>query len=387
MSYRKVGTINGLNKYKIIIEAGYIDGKRTRKKETFIGTAEEVKKREIELKQEFYHINKIKINDNKNLTFQEFSEKFINDYCKNPISEVGKTTLKNYEYMLEKINEKIGDEKIKSITTKRLDDLYGELAIGKKGQKLSSKTISHYHNLLSLMFKKAKKWDDIKENPHLEVEPIKIVKSNKKAYDLRQVNLLLKCLENERIKYRTIIILALVTAARRSELCALRWPDIDFEEKRIYIDNSLKVVKGEVDEEKAKTPYSVRYVYLDNAIIKLLKEYKKWQDDYILKMGNKWLGTNRVFTAINGKHIHPDTCNKILSKILKKYNLPHLSFHELRHTNNSLLKSYNVSTHTISKNDGHSSEAITKNTYIHKYEDDKRQCATVFENILNSYSI
>ena len=49
---------------------------------------------------------------------------------------------------------------------------------------------------------------------------------------------LLNCLKNENIKYRAIITLAIDSGIRRSELCAIRWSDIDFDNNALYIDNS-----------------------------------------------------------------------------------------------------------------------------------------------------
>ena len=110
---------------------------------------------------------------------------------------------------------------------------------------------------------------------------------------------------------------------------------------------SLKVVNGEVDEKRAKTEYSIRKLDLSDKTIKLLQEYKKWQDDYIADKGDKWLGTNRIFTAINGKYIHPDTINDILQRIIKKYNLPKITFHELRHTYATILNDSGKNAKTI----------------------------------------
>ena len=54
--------------------------------------------------------------------------------------------------------------------------------------------------------------------------------------------------ENECIKYRALITLALDSGARRGEIVALKWSDLDFDTGSLKIDNSLKVVKGVVDE-------------------------------------------------------------------------------------------------------------------------------------------
>ena len=377
MSYSKIGTKNGVNKYEIVIEVGNdITGKRKRIRRYFYGTKEDVEIKHAELTKQYYHKSKkLNLND---ITFKEYSEIFIKNYC---IPNISKITLKDYKQMLGTILELIGDIKLKKITTFMLDNMYQKIKVGKKGKELSPKTMSHYYNLMSLMFKQAKKWKFVESNPNEDAVKPKLVKRKRNFYDNDQTMLLLSCLLNENIKYRTIITLALITGIRRSELCAIRWNDIDFENKTLYIDNSLKVINGVVDEKKAKTQYSIRYVELNDTTIQLLKEYKNWQNEYIANMGSKWLGTDRVFTAINGKHMHPDTCSDILRKIIKKYDLPKLTFHELRHTFATILNGNGIDPKTISELLGHSDTSTTMNIYTHPLLSNKKASANVFDNM------
>ena len=90
-----------------------------------------------------------------------------------------------------------------------------------------------------------------------------------------------------------------------------------------------------------------------------------------------WLGTNRIFTAINGKHIHPDTINDILQRIIKKYNLPKITFHELRYTYATILNDSGKSAKTISELLGHADASITLNTYTHNRCSKKRVCLCI----------
>ena len=125
--------------------------------------------------------------------------------------------------------------------------------------------------------------------------------------------------------------------------------------------------------------------WLQEAYIeKLLKEYKAWQDGYKLYMGNKWKGTDRVFTDKYGEHIHPCTCNKILQKIVNKYNLPKITFHELRHTCATLLNSQGVDPVTIKERLGHSNINITLDIYTHALEQNKKDSVNVFAQLQNN---
>lgn len=380
MSCKRVGTKNGIGHYEIIVECGYnAFGKRNRIKRQFYGCKKDAEIFEAKLTKEFYHKgDKVKLND---LTFNEYTNMFIENYC---VPNISKITLKDYQAMLKRILPLIGEIKLKKINSLMLDNMYQKIKVGVNGNELSPKTMTHYYNLIGLMFKQAKKWKLIDYNPNEDAKKPKLIKSKRKFYDTEQVLKLLGCLEQENIKVRTLISLAINTGARKSEICALRWSDIDFENKNIYIDNSLKVIDGVVDEKKAKTEYSVRHVEVGDNILQLLNEYREWQNTYILQMGDKWQGTDRIFTAINGNHIHPDTPNKILQKVLTKYNLPKISFHELRHTYASIMNYNGIDAKTISEQLGHANVNISLNIYTHTFENKKRVCANVFDNLKNT---
>ena len=68
----------------------------------------------------------------------------------------------------------------------------------------------------------------------------------------------------------------------------------------------------------------------------------------------------------------PGTCDHILRKIVKKYNLDPICFHELRHTCASLLINSGVDPKTVSKRLGHSDTSITMEIYTHAFEESKK---------------
>lgn len=375
MGYKKIGKRDGINIYEAVIEVGYdVFGKRIRKRQRFIGDNESAKYWYAELIKKYYHKGK-KVTIT-NMTFEDYSKIFIEKYCNCNIEKI--TTL-GYKQYLKAILPLIGNIKLNKITSYMLDSMYQKIKKGKRNKELSSKTMLHYYNLMSLMFKQAKKWKFIETNPNEDTNKPKLIKTTRKFYDEEQVKELFKCLEKEDIKIRTIISLALVSGIRRSELCAIRWPDIDFDNKTLYIDNSLKIIDGKVDEENAKTQYSIRTIDLNEKMINLLKQYKDWQDNFILKLGSHWEGTNRVFTAKDGHHMHPSTPNKFLQDIIKKYNLPKITFHELRHTCASIMNLNGIDAKTISERLGHADATITLNTYTHSTNLAKKESAKVFE--------
>lgn len=233
-----------LNKYKITIELGYdILGNRKRKTFNFTGTKSEAIKKEAELKTEYYHVGESKrISD---LTFRDLSEIFIERYCKPNISQV---TTYGYQKTLKKVLPIIGSKKLKDITPFVLDSMYQKLGVGVDGQKLGYHSNYNYYKLVNVMFNQAIRWEIMDRNPNAKANKPKKEHKEKNFYDVNQVKKLLDVLEFESIKYKTLIVLALDSGARRSEICALRWSDIDLDTKMMSITKSLKVFDGVVDE-------------------------------------------------------------------------------------------------------------------------------------------
>ncbi len=153
-------------------------------------------------------------------------------------------------------------------------------------------------------------------------------------------------------------------------------------ERDYYLEDGINY--GIKNEAKAKNTYSNRKIIISQACIDLLKEYKAWQDDYKKKIGKMWKNENRIFTSKYGTHIHPDTCTDIFCQIIKKYNLPKITFHELRHTCTSLLVDNGVNIKAVSLRLGHSNTNTTMNIYTHAYEASKQQSADMFDKILKS---
>ncbi len=368
-----------VNKYKITIELGYdILGNRKRKTEIFNGTKPEAIKREAELKSEFYHIGKtMKIND---LTFEELSEIFIEKYC---IPNISQVTTFGYKKSLARINPIIGKIKLNKITPLILDDMYQQLKIGKKGE-LGYHSMYNLYKVINVIFNQAIRWEIMDKNPNLKANKPKREHKEKRFYDLNQVKKLLDVLDNESIKYKTLIVLALDSGARRSEICALRWSDIDFSTRTMSITKSLKVIEGVIDEKTTKTESSKREIMLSESTIKQLEEYREWQNAYKLINKQRWKGTDdRIFTAIDGSYMFPGTCDHILRKIVKKYNLDPICFHELRHTCASLLINSGIDPKTVSKRLGHADVSITMEIYTHSFEASKVACANKFDEMMS----
>ena len=377
MSIKRIGTKDKQGIYEITIERGFDDkGIRRRIKRRFVGSKKEAEDKELELKNLYFHkqntVNKIK-----NISFSSFCDTFLQKYNK-PITEV---TKKGYKQMMKTLCDKIGVYDIKNITTLTIDETLKSIKYKNKNKPLAEKSMLHYYELLMLLFNQALKWNYVDNNPVKNATRPSPSKQQKDCYDEDEIIQLITCAKNEPIKNQICILIPILTGMRKGELCGLVWQDIDFTNKTLTIDNSLKVVDGKVYEDNAKTDSSVRTIYIGDGIIKLFEEYKKWQNDYKTKMGSKWIGdkVDRILTDRYGRHMHPDSPYKIFKNFLKKYGLRDITFHMLRNTNASYLNSKGVDPKTVASIEGHATPIITYGIYINALDKSKKDAANIID--------
>lgn len=84
-----------------------------------------------------------------------------------------------------------------------------------------------------------------------------------------------------------------------------------------------------------------------------------------LVAGEKWADYDLVFPNLVGRPLQPTNVVRALKAALKKAGLPAIRFHDLRHTNATLLLLMNVHPKIVSERLGHSDVRITLNLYSH----------------------
>lgn len=248
---------------------------------------------------------------------------------------------------------------------------------------LSSKTILEHHRLLHAMLQNAVYWQILPYNPADRVKPPKHERPQIKYYDDVQCKQLLEALENEEIKFQTIVILTLFTGMRRGEVLGLEWSDIDFKEGFVHITKASQYTSDKgIFVKDPKTHSSIRKVGIPDIVINMLYKYKTWYDAEKEKCGDLWNNSNRLFVTWNGNPMHPDTVTDWFRSFIEKNNLPKITFHGLRHTNATLLISKNVDVAVVASRLGHAQITTTLNFYVHPVEAHNKEAGNVLEKML-----
>lgn len=271
-------------------------------------------------------------------------------------------------------------EKISKTLELKLEQLFEPV---NEDSTLSSKTILHHHRLISSILSTAVQWQVIFSNPCERVKPPKVEKSEPRYLDETEASYLLELLETEDIQFRTAIQLLLYTGFRRGELLGLEWADIDFKNQIIHVRrSSLYLPDKGIFEDDTKNNTSERVIKVSSVAFQALREYKLWQSEQRMKLGDQWHQSNRLFTAWNGKPMHPDTLTGWFHNFVTRNNLPQISIHSLRHTNATLLIAQHMPITTVANRLGHANAATTTKIYAHAIRSADAAAAETLENIL-----
>ena len=118
---------------------------------------------------------------------------------------------------------------------------------------------------------------------------------------------------------------------------------------------------------------------------RLLKRKEEIEHNKIL-YGNSYNHKYDEFVFVNdlGNLYLPDYVTDIFGNIIKKNNLKHIRFHDLRHSCASLLVKNKVPMKNIQEWLGHSSYNLTADTYSHLDFESKLESANVISQSLSS---
>lgn len=303
---------------------------------------------------------------------------YILDWLTFKQGEIEQTTYQTYEDLINSMVIKFG---FYNISTKQISQL-------------SPKVFQKYLNSLALQYSRSsitKIWVIIKqclkygelqnELPSNLATMVKVPLESKVAVKkkeipfltMEQANIFYDMLEykDERniSRFKTsnnahALVLILYTGMRVGELIALKWKNVDLDNKRIHIVESSANIKENgktISVDKApKTESSVRYVPLPDRAIEMLEYFRKIRKN------------EYVCISKNGMKMNRRNISHTLNSMCKYANLPQLNIHALRHSYGSILLSQGVDIKIISELLGHSNITTTYNVYIGIREDDKQ---------------
>ncbi|WP_298481680.1 tyrosine-type recombinase/integrase [uncultured Ruminococcus sp.] len=251
------------------------------------------------------------------------------------------------------------------------------------GQHLSPATVRRNLTILQSIMKLAIKRRILTENP-ARAELLDIPKVTAPKIDIftkQEAAAMLEALEGEPLQFQVLIQLAIITGARRGELVALKFSDIDRQSNKITIERAAIKRTGQPPEIKPPKDYEVRTVAVSPQCIELIDRLEQEKRLQRRTLGTYWHEGGWLFTQDNGEMMNPQTPTKQFSKFLKRHGFQHRKFHALRHTSATLLLYGGVSLKQVQGRLGHG-DIETTNKYLHCLAEADEEAACVLQDML-----
>ncbi|MFT8425731.1 MAG: tyrosine-type recombinase/integrase [Liquorilactobacillus sp.] len=334
---------------------------------------------ESALRRDLLNVDKHGYSQNNNLKYDDVYKYFIKSY-KNTVKE---STLNRVLGLFKHhVLPVLGNYRIKYITTPMCQNIVNQWAT----ELVDFRKIKNY---AGLVFKEAKRLKIIYDNPMDLVtlpKPVKKVGSEKfeNFWDKNELKNFLKCLDKEYAEsnYKAIALFRLLafTGARKSEILALQWSDIDFINKTLTINKTItRSVDNKMIIGTPKTPKSIRTLDLDPKTVSIMKKWHQNQRKELSILGFNADRTGQLIFSNNQNRLLTTTKpNKWLDRIIKKYDLKHIGVHGLRHTFASIAFESGATIKQVQEQLGHADVQTTLNVYSHVSKYAKKQTINKF---------
>jgi integrase len=256
--------------------------------------------------------------------------------------------------------------KLQDVTTKVLQDYIDEKQEnGRKDGKggLSAASLRRHKNILNQTLKEAVKNKLLSQNPCEFLVLPQQEKYQSNFYSVPQLQRLFDAIHDDPL-YPLVKITAMY-GLRRSELLGLKWDSVDFDGNRLTIRHTVSKVTKAVEKDKTKNTSSFRSFPLTADAQCIFQAAKAQETANRRLFGKTYQENTYVFKWDNGRPYSPDYISKHFSKLLKKHSLPHIRFHELRHSCASLLINEGFSLKDVQEWMGHADIKMTADIYGH----------------------
>jgi integrase len=184
-----------------------------------------------------------------------------------------------------------------------------------------------------------------------------------------------------------IVYLAAATGMRLSELLALKWSNINFEDRVILVyESSHYSSKNDWDDphhlNTTKEGKPKSFIELSDKDLEFLRQYRMEQKERARRYRGEYFDNNLVFARENGMYLRNDTVSKEFTRFARSNGF-HVTFHGLRHTHCTMLLQAGVPTAYVSRRVGHQRTSTTSDIYQHAEKAAGMNLGDVYHNILD----
>jgi integrase len=256
--------------------------------------------------------------------------------------------------------------KLQSIQTVNLNTLYQDLlSSGRRDGKggLSTQSVRYVHVILRRCFEDAVAWGLLLRNPAQHAAVPAKSRPKHQTWNADEVRRFLDAAMKDPLFPG--LVLSATTGMRRGEVLGLTWADVDLPNATLSVRQTVVARGYDVLVSAPKTERSRRSIYLDEYTVAVLKTHRSDQRRVSLELGVPIEAGQYVLTRPEGGPVHPQTYSATFERIVRDSGLPKIRLHDLRHTWATLALSLGTHPKVVSDQLGHSSIAVTMDTYSH----------------------
>ena len=321
-------------------------------------------------------------------TFAAFLQEWFKEHAERNCTP---KTVERYRELTAYVLPHIGGIKLQDLSAltlervfNRLKDAGGRNRKTKQARPLSAKTVHHISSLVHAALDTAIRWKLLKSNPVDGVVLPKVLKREATVLETGQISTFLDGARAAGVYEFTM--LSVSTGARRGELLALTWGDVDFVGRVLRLSKSLEQTRAGL-RVKCTKGGKPREISLPKSSIEMLRNHRAAQSENRRLYGPDYRDDlNLVFATPEGDYLKPDSMTSKVCLLATKAGLDGASLHTLRHSHGSQLLSQGVSLPAVSKRLGHSSVYVTATIYAHALSADEVAAADVWDVIQSKIS-
>ena len=291
-----------------------------------------------------------------------------------------KTTRETAGYIERNLRPALGDVRLSKLTTASLDRYYRSLLVdgGRNGRPLAPGSIRRIHGILRRALAQGVRWGWLGVNPAAAASPPRVPMPEIAPPTPAQLAKLQKAIDASDPEFGVFVRLSAMTGARRSEVLALRWTDVDLERGVVTIGRGLVQGPDGLVEKDTKT-HQTRRVALDAPTTAVLTDHRSAAVERAQHCGVALADDAFVFAGdvAGTTPWYPDSASRRFRKACDEVGLKSVRLHDLRHYVATRLLSAGVDVRTVAGRLGHRNAATTLNVYSHFVPEADQEAAKI----------
>ena len=293
-------------------------------------------------------------------------------------TSIAPTTASSWGSSVDYLKSHVGDMALHDLRVHHLESMYQRLIDGG----LSAARVQKVHTVASVAFKAAVRWELIGTSPAAAARPPAVGRKEPVAPSVEEVVRILEA-ASEDPDLLAFLIVAANTGARRGEICALRWCDVDLDDRALTISRSVsKGSGGGAVVTQTKTGVAGRVAISEQATT-VLRELLVRRRMTVDAIGEPLSPTAYLWSQDPGgsRPIYPDTISSRFSRARKRAGVGHVELRQFRHFAATQLLTAGVDVRTVAGRLRHARPAMTLDRYAAWVPARDRDAADLLDNL------